>query len=168
MTGISRIRAISHGSTSHQSRRPDRSGSRSGHGAASFVFFGPGRQQSGHSSRIWSGCDAACWKWCGGGGAGSNFPATHAYGDKYFDADGLCQGQMAAGHGGLLLAACCLTLPGLPESRLSFQPFLTLSGRRMGNEKLPPFVRSIHLLPIRLVTSAGMPARSCSSGFHIG
>ena len=64
------VRAISHGSASHRSMRPDRSGSCSGHGAASFVFFGPGRQQSGHSSRIWSGCDAACWKWCGGGETG--------------------------------------------------------------------------------------------------
>ena len=139
------VRATSRGSASHRSRRPDRSGSRSGHGAASFVFFEPGRQQSGHSNRIWSCCDAACWKWCGGGGAGSHFPATHAHGHKYFDADAFFQSKMGMGHGGLLLAAWCLTLPGLPESRLVLLTLHAPTRWCIWNENLPPFGKSTFL-----------------------
>ena len=64
------VRAASRCGAAHRPRPPDRSGSCSGHGAASFLFFGPGDQQSGHDSRIWRCPGAACWKWCCGGGPG--------------------------------------------------------------------------------------------------
>ena len=51
--------------------------------------------------------------------AGSNCSATHAHGYKYFDADALCQDQMAAGHGKLLFP-----MPGAANStRIPPSPF---------------------------------------------
>lgn len=46
------VRAASRCGAAHRPGPPARSGSCSGHGAASFLFFGPGDQQSGHDSRI--------------------------------------------------------------------------------------------------------------------
>ncbi len=83
----------------------------SGHGAASFVLFGPG-------SRIWS---------CGGAAPGQSLYGfgqdtwycfgNSSHGCNSFDHDAFFRSQMAMGHVGSLLVACCLTLPSLPESR---------------------------------------------------
>ena len=64
------VRAASRCGAAHRPGPPDRSGSCSGHGAASFLFLEPGDQQSGHDSRIWRCPGATCWKWCCGGGPG--------------------------------------------------------------------------------------------------
>ena len=98
-------------------RRPDRSGSCSGSGAASFVFFGPGHQQPRHSSRIWGCPGVAPGK--GLYGFGSRYVAIFGnsfHGYKYFDADAFFQDKMDTGNGGFLLVAWCLTLPPRPES----------------------------------------------------
>ena len=47
------VRAASRCGAAHRPGPPARSGSCSGHGAASFLFLEPGNQQSGHDSRIW-------------------------------------------------------------------------------------------------------------------
>ena len=84
-----------------------------------------GNQQSGRRSRVWPDLElpwrsllemVLWWRARAGGNCSAIMPMCA----KYFDADPFFQGKMGAGHGGLLLAAWCLTLPTRPESRLSF------------------------------------------------
>ena len=96
----------------------DRSGSCSGSGAASSVFFGPGSQQSGYEAGFGAALALLAGNDAVAAGQGiRQCPGNSSQGYKYSGADAFCQGKMDAGHGRLLLAAWYLTLPTRPESR---------------------------------------------------
>lgn len=96
----------------------DRSGSCSGSGAASSVFFGSGSQQSGYEAGFGAALALLAGNDAVAAGQGiRQCPGNPSQGYKYSGADAFCQGKMDAGHGRLLLAAWYLTLPTRPESR---------------------------------------------------